>query len=94
MIKISKISTFFKDVDLELESIDKGPKNETGENANDGEEQRPRKRSRKISVLSAEIDGKKAVSFFGALRIPVTSNFHLMQNYDVNLIEINILNLF
>ena len=61
-------------MDLELESNDEGPKNEKDENANDGEKQRPRKGSRRISVLSAEIDGKKAVSFLGALRIPVISN--------------------
>ena len=59
-------------MDLELESNDEGPKNEKDENANDGEKQRPRKGSRRISILSAEIDGKKAVSFFGALRIPVS----------------------
>ena len=34
-------------------------------------EEKPRKNSRRVSILSQQIDGKQAVSFFGALRIPV-----------------------
>ena len=66
-------------MDLELESNDEESKNDKDKNTNDDVEQRPRKGSRRISILSAEIDGKKAVSFLGALRIPVISiaNFNL-----------------
>ena len=73
----------FSDVDLELDSNDEGSKNDKDTNTNDNEVQRPRKGSRRISILSAEIDGKKAVSFFGALRIPVISN--ICFNLDLSL---------
>ena len=74
---------FISDVDLELESNDEGSKNDKDTNTNDNEVQRPRKGSRRISILSAEIDGKKAVSFLGALRIPVISN--ICFNLDLSL---------
>ena len=55
-----------------MESENDEPKNDKVDSEDINLEEQPtRKISRRVSVLSSQIDGKQAVSFFGALRIPV-----------------------
>ena len=54
-----------------MESDNDEPKNDKVDSEDINLEEQPRKISRRVSVLSSQIDGKQAVSFFGALRIPV-----------------------
>ena len=69
-------------MDLQLESNTDETQPSKSKDENENEEEKHRKTSRRISVLSSHIDGKKAVSFFGALRIPVISNAYIQAFYN------------
>ena len=64
-------------MDLQLESNTDETQAITSKDEKENEEGKPRKMSQRLSVLSSPIDGKKAVSFIGALRIPVISNEYI-----------------
>ena len=68
-------------MDLQLESNTDETQPRKSKDENENEEGKPRKISRRLSVLSSHIDGKKAVSFFGALRIPVIFNPYIPTFY-------------
>ena len=68
-------------MDLQLEPNTDETQASKSKDENENEEGKPRKNSRRLSVLSSHIDGKKAVSFFGALRIPVISNEYIQTFY-------------
>ena len=77
-------------MDLQLESNTDETQPSKSKDENKNEEGKSRKISRRLSVISSHIDGKKAVSFFGALRIPVISNAYIQTFY----ITIKITNIF